>query len=285
MKRKTLTLILCLLTVMSLVGVGFASWVISAGDSETVGGNIVVDTVVDQRYTLVVTKPGDENIILAAPSEANTATATNKWLTSDIAKGAAKTTVTYTCKVTKNDGTAFTEVINNEGNLDSEERIISDLRIDMNFSATVDEGKTDLQDSIDKKIIEYISDDGCSYHQFQLSADKKTITFMVTFGFDWGELFDYMVEETPHTDVNPFEFYNRQEANDLCGEDVYAVDASGNIGDLISDEVATWADHAYYYLTILSKIDASAKYSATISVSKPAQGELGTYIMTAGNNI
>ena len=54
MKRKTLTLVLCLLTVMSLVGVGFASWVINANASEDVSGNIVVDTVSDERYNISV---------------------------------------------------------------------------------------------------------------------------------------------------------------------------------------------------------------------------------------
>lgn len=40
MKRKTLTLTLSILACLALIGVGFASWIISAGKTETVTGNI-----------------------------------------------------------------------------------------------------------------------------------------------------------------------------------------------------------------------------------------------------
>ena len=63
MKRKTLTLVLCLLTVMSLVGVGFASWVIDADASAPVEGNIIVDTVADKRLELAVAFKNDQKDI------------------------------------------------------------------------------------------------------------------------------------------------------------------------------------------------------------------------------
>lgn len=52
MKRKTLTLTLSILACLALIGVGFASWIISAEKTETVTGNIVVDDVSDKRISL-----------------------------------------------------------------------------------------------------------------------------------------------------------------------------------------------------------------------------------------
>lgn len=60
MKRKSLSLTLCLLTCLALIGVGFAAWVVSAGDTKEVTGNITVDTVEDHRYQINVV--GDTNL-------------------------------------------------------------------------------------------------------------------------------------------------------------------------------------------------------------------------------
>lgn len=49
MKRKTLTLTLVLLSCLALIGVGFASWIISANTTEELEGNISVDMVIDNR--------------------------------------------------------------------------------------------------------------------------------------------------------------------------------------------------------------------------------------------
>ena len=69
MKRKTLTLVLCLLTVMSLVGVGFASWVISADTSVEETGKIVVDTVTDNRLTLEVGTVANKDIVFTTEAD------------------------------------------------------------------------------------------------------------------------------------------------------------------------------------------------------------------------
>lgn len=49
MKRKTLTLTLCLLVCLSLIGVGFASWIITSTNTKSEEGDIIVDVVEDQR--------------------------------------------------------------------------------------------------------------------------------------------------------------------------------------------------------------------------------------------
>ena len=52
MKRKTLTLTLSILACLALIGVGFASWIISADATKNEKGNIIVDTVKDKSYVI-----------------------------------------------------------------------------------------------------------------------------------------------------------------------------------------------------------------------------------------
>ena len=52
MKRKTLTLTLSILACLALIGVGFASWIISADAIKEAEGNIIVDTVTDKSYVI-----------------------------------------------------------------------------------------------------------------------------------------------------------------------------------------------------------------------------------------
>ena len=56
MKRKTLTLTLCLLALVALFSVGFAAWVVTAPINDTdASGNFVVEEVSDERVTLTAT--------------------------------------------------------------------------------------------------------------------------------------------------------------------------------------------------------------------------------------
>lgn len=61
MKRRSLTLVLCLLATLSLASVGFAAWVISAGDIENATGQINVDTVTDNRIMISEIKLDDDS--------------------------------------------------------------------------------------------------------------------------------------------------------------------------------------------------------------------------------
>ncbi len=65
MKRKTMTLVLCLLAALALVSVGFASWVISAGATDNVEGQIKVETVDDRRLT--ITASTNDQFTFGAP--------------------------------------------------------------------------------------------------------------------------------------------------------------------------------------------------------------------------
>ena len=69
MKRKTLTLTLSILACLALIGVGFASWIISADTSTTAQGSFIVDTVTDNRLEatgrwITITKDSGENEVV-----------------------------------------------------------------------------------------------------------------------------------------------------------------------------------------------------------------------------
>lgn len=99
MKRKTMTLVLCLLAALALVSVGFASWVISAEASDEKEGNITVDTVEDKRLKIVLEWQNGSTIKYGAPTEEELQDTgiTSPWLTND---SQDKSVLTVSLKVT-----------------------------------------------------------------------------------------------------------------------------------------------------------------------------------------
>lgn len=108
MKRKTMTMMLCLLCTLALVSVGFASWVISTSTTVQQEGNIVVETVSDKRVNVIVSfLDGDENdnknkIVFGRPAS-YTNTQDTDWLVNDDLKGNNVENFTLTFKVTITD--------------------------------------------------------------------------------------------------------------------------------------------------------------------------------------
>ena len=78
MKRKTLSLTLCLLTCLALIGVGFAAWVITYSDTDSKTGNINVETVVTNEYDFVII---DEAQSFNFTKPAHPQEFSNPWLT------------------------------------------------------------------------------------------------------------------------------------------------------------------------------------------------------------
>lgn len=79
MKRKTLSLTLCLLTCLALIGVGFAAWVITYSDTASKSGNIKVETVETNEYKFVILTESAQGFDFTAPAHPDTFT--NPWLT------------------------------------------------------------------------------------------------------------------------------------------------------------------------------------------------------------
>lgn len=252
MKRKTLTLVLCLLTVMSLVGVGFASWVISADASQTVTGDIIVDTVTDERYNLSVGPVTANDIIFAAPQTKSTYQ--NAWLTQKFEDGVdaiyENLTVTYPCTLTKKDGSTFT------ANVDVVNEVYYNVVFNEPAVETGEEGAkvdTSYKNAKDLKVIELYNNTGYQIKNVQIASDYKSVTFDLVVGYSWGELFD-----VDGSNLNPFDYYNN-------GKDP---NASSNVNIDNTEGNESWGDHALYVLNLLSSIDAAAEYGVTITVSK-----------------
>lgn len=228
MKRKSLTMILCLLTCLSLVGVGFAAWVITGPAEDDVTGNIIVDSVTDNRYTLTVVAD-QEDIRLTGPESATTG-----WLTSN-ATETADLEVVVTCTLTKKSGETFNSV--------------DDVNLAANFTEPTDDKYVAAKTA---KCFEYV---GSVISEEKLSDDSKTLTFKVTITYEWGEIF---------SNSNPYTFYNNgKKSNDKCGVAIPEIDSYPEVA--LGD--ATWADHANYYLRVLGAIQNTVSYSLTVSAT------------------
>lgn len=77
-KKRLISLIIIGCALITLISVGFASWVISRDASTTSQGNISVDTVVDNKITLTTSWTDSKSTIKFAPIA--TTGITNPWL-------------------------------------------------------------------------------------------------------------------------------------------------------------------------------------------------------------
>ena len=87
--KKNLVMFTSVFASLAILSTGFAAWVISGGDEKTEEiGDIVVDTVTDNRHTITVEKATGETgkVVFGHPS----ATETDAWLTYDEKNDAEK---------------------------------------------------------------------------------------------------------------------------------------------------------------------------------------------------
>lgn len=242
MKRKSLTMILCLLTCLSLVGVGFAAWVISSGDTETVTGNITVDTVSDRRFTFETATISDEIHFGMDDSSA----ITGAWLTNDYANS---------------------------------ENLTVSFEIKLNFATALDAATKEKWDAAVVVTATYSAPDNDNYDNavsagaiiapssdltVEFIAEKSTTTqatYKVTIAFAWGEAFDtnrtdYYTTSAPSIsddgntsdNLNPYAFYNAK------------------TGDVFDRPVAQWGDDAYYYLNLI-ELMSTLTYNVTVTAA------------------
>jgi len=121
MKRKTLTLTLSILACLALIGVGFASWIISADATKKAEGSFIVDTVTDNRLVATgrwITINGEEvtsndnsaKVSFGAPATMGN---TKAWLTNDGKGTVAKLTVVYELTVKTKGGEFVSNLADN----------------------------------------------------------------------------------------------------------------------------------------------------------------------------
>lgn len=205
MKRKTLTLTLSILACLALIGVGFASWIISAEAKKEAAGNIIVDTVADKTY--VVSGEWLENkssIIFGAPATMNNKEST--WLTNNSTDKKENLTVTYRLTVKYGDNTPATGIKNK----------ITALVVapeSASYTAAVDGGLI-------------IAPKNATVEE---TAEGSGI-YNITVTYKWGKHFADSAEEG----VNPYTYYNAKTATDkLSGsETTYMQDAKTSLETL-----------------------------------------------------
>lgn len=222
---------LSVLAVMMLVGVGFATWVVSQGAKTEKTGNLVVDTVRDDRLNIVVSPVGGENFNFTAPAAADQ-TVANHWLTGE-GNETEKRTVTYHVEISREDGTAFTAP--NQANV----------------TAALKEGTDQIT----------LSGLIAQATNFVVVGEKTIsegkIVCDVTVEYVWGSLFD---------GKNPYTFFNAKDVAGKIGADVASAATTAGLkyqnADLTAD--STYGDFA---VAALQKLAAHEDKTVAITIN------------------
>lgn len=199
MKRKTLTLTLSILACLALIGVGFASWIISANTSTKAEGSFIVDTVNDKTYKVEGAWLNSQSkITFGAPA---TMDLENPWLTNNSEGKTEKLTVTYQLTVTYGNGTKATGIAN---------KITAVVTASESASYTA---------AVDGGLI--IAPTNATVEE----APEGNGKYNITVTYQWGEHFG---------NVNPYTYYNAKTATDkLSGtETTYMQDAKTSLDTL-----------------------------------------------------
>lgn len=201
MKRKTLTLTLSILACLALIGVGFASWIISANTSTKAEGSFIVDTVTVNDKTYKVEGAwlnSQSKITFGAP---DTMDLENPWLTNNSEGKTENLTVTYQLTVTYGNGTKATGIAN---------KITAVVTASESASYTA---------AVDGGLI--IAPTNATVEE----APEGNGKYNITVTYQWGEHFG---------NVNPYTYYNAKTATDkLSGtETTYMQDAKTSLDTL-----------------------------------------------------
>lgn len=242
MKRKTLTLCLSLLACLSLIGVGFAAWVISSTNSVEETGSITVDTVSDERYTVALVNPAQEldDIYYGWDKQAVDGSIT-PWLINDENTKAENLSVSFNITVT-----AGTELVKAG---DGTWKTAWENAINITDALTIaGDGKTAYDAAVEAKAIIAT---GVSIDFVEGSSNGKTATYTVTIKAGWGDVF-----KVGDTNVNPYKYYN---------DGTKTVDGATTVSGV--DSIKTWGDHASYYLKLVEAMQTGLTYSLEISVA------------------
>lgn len=199
MKRKTLTLTLSILACLALIGVGFASWIISANTSTTAQGSFIVDTVTDKTYKVEGAWLNSQSkITFGAPATMN---AVNPWLTNNSEGKTENLTVTYQLTVTYGDGKKATGIAN---------KITALVTAPENANYTA---------AVNGKLI--IAPTNATVEE----TGEGTGVYNITVTYQWGEHFGK---------VNPYTYYNAKTATDTLTDSTttYMQDAKTSLDTL-----------------------------------------------------
>ena len=220
MKSKLTITVASILSVLVLVGVGFAAWVISnPGVNREAESSITAETVTDKSYTLEATFASGEKIVFGAPETMNTAGA---WLTAD---GTAREDLTATLTLTlkykdwnyvptefsvtmnakngENNDTVFTSLREGSAADISGKKLVIDPNISYKDASNNNTGITPATVEMnggDTKAVKV------KKGAFVRDTDQTTATLEITITFGWGEYF-----KVDDANVNPYVYYSQKD--------------------------------------------------------------------------
>lgn len=191
------------LSAASLVSVGFASWVISQGDIETVDGQIIVDTVSNQSHDVSYTgTPSD--IVFGHPSTMN---ASNEWLSNNDASKVESLVTTFNVKITNVSASQTVQAswfTLQAGTLSGE-----------TFTPETTVGATGYLKAASENLVAALPSPVFGSITYTAAtggdANLKDMEFSVTYTFGWGSAFG---GENPQ---NPYDYYNAQSYTSVLG--------------------------------------------------------------------
>ena len=210
MKSKLTITVASILSVLTLVGVGFAAWVISNPSvSANKDGTITAETVSDKSYTLEAKIDGGE-IVFGAPAKME---AKNAWLTASTGTQTEDLSATLTLTLKYKDWNYVplnfsVTMKSKKGEADDTvfTGLVSTYITNPKISYSKD-GKTNTADVAMNGAATEISREAFSQNASnpQGESDEKTATLVVTITFGWGDHFKVGAEN-----VNPYVFYNQE---------------------------------------------------------------------------
>ena len=212
MKRKTLTLTLSILACLALIGVGFASWIISANAADKAEGSFIVDTVTDKTYKVEGTWLNNQSkITFGAPATMNNTSGT--WLTNDSTDKKENLTVTYQLTVTYGDTTPATGI---------KDKITAVVTAPENANYTA---------AVNGELI-------IAPTSAKVEETATPGVYNITVTYKWGKHFADSADATEG--VNPYTYYNAKIATDkLSGtETTYMQDAKTSLDTLSKIEAS-----------------------------------------------
>lgn len=207
--KKKLGLILSLLMCVSVIGVGFAAWIITTGSSDDAEGNITVDAV-STKIVTVTAEMTDASIHFGAPASKDEEV-TNNWLIND-AMGLEDLSYTVSVTITNYDqltGLSFTfAVVDEEGQTTNADKYQGVLDANLIVAPTVG----------DKNVV---VDEDYDFAANGWTISGTTASKDFTFTYAWGTVFG---------EKNPINFYNKY---------AYGVAMSENDATLVQDHAST----------------------------------------------
>lgn len=219
MKSKLTISIASILSVLVLVGVGFAAWVIiNPNVNKEAESTITAETVTDKSYTLEAAFAADEKIVFGAPET----TIAGAWLTNPTKEDlTAKLTLTLNYKdwsVIPNEFSVTMKTKKGKDNdtvfdslRDGTDPALTGTLAKKNFIAdpTITYGSTTATVTMNGDAVKIAKTAFPDYKETDTTTDKK-VTLDITITFGWGTYFT--VENTGV--VNPYVFYNGKNYED-----------------------------------------------------------------------